>query len=426
VATALAWSANRGPRDTELAERIIVDAGGTPILVNSGEIIALFGAMRSHGDDADRAAHAALAIVRKFGGRVGLDTTRIQLRPGDNELAGPDSAHAAATLAHDAPEGEIWTTKATARQLAARFSIEATPGEARRVTGTREHLDEIAIESMRAKELAEIDAQLERAFRERTPVFVEVRGEVGSGKTRLRKAVMAAIDARRDVEWLVAAASPIGEPAPLSLLKSASGEWYDAIAAGEATDRNLNARKWLELRATQRPVVIVLEDLQWADPSSRAVLGYLHAALERVPVAVLTFTRADQHALAPAGTHVVWLAPLDDELAARVARTIAPQAGDDAIAAIVTRAAGNPFFIEELAREAASGSTALPASIEAVVQAHLDQLPAIANQVASAAAVVGYEFWRGAVARLMPGLREIELDTALADLERAGVISSTS
>src|SRR5690606_23969507 len=129
-------------------------------------------------------------LLERYGGRAGLDTARIRLRPNDNEIAGPDSAAAAIALAHAAPEGQIWVSKTTARQLAARFAIEATDGDARRVTGRRERIDEIAIESLRGSELAAITGHLERAFRERTPVFVEVRGGPGAGKTRLRKAVM--------------------------------------------------------------------------------------------------------------------------------------------------------------------------------------------------------------------------------------------
>lgn len=426
VTTAFAWYANRGPRDTEDAERIVVDAGGTPIRVAPGEIVALFGATRSSGDDADRAAHTAIRLVDRYGGRCGLDTTRILLRSTDNEL-GPDSAATATSLATAAPEGQIWVSKATARQLAARFAIEATPGDARHVTGIRENVDEVAdevaIASMRPTELAAIGGHLERAFSERKPVFIEVRGGVGSGKTRLRKAVMAAVNARRDVEWLVAVMSPVGEPAPLSLVQSCSAEWFEATTAGEPGRRELDARRWLETRAVHRPVVVVAEDLQWADATSRALIESLRTTLDHVPVAVLTFARTEQQELPPPGVELVWLAPLDDEQATRVARTIAPAASDEAIAAIVQRGGGNPYFLEELAREVASGSTALPTSIEAVLQAHLDQLPALANQVASAAAVVGHGFWRGAIMRLIPSLEETELDAALADLERAGVIA---
>ena len=244
VTTSFAWLANRSVRDTEAAERIVVDAGGSPIRVGPGEILALFGATRSTGDDADRAAHAALDVVAKFGGRVGLDTTRITLRSTDNELAGPDSAASAAVLVHDAPEGEVWVSPTTARQLAARFTVATTTGEARRVTRMRELPSEHALASLRSDEVTAICGHLERAFAERVPVFVEVRGGAGSGKTRVRKAVMAQVRRVRDVEWLLATGTPGGEPAPLSLLQSCSAEWYDAVVGSvtEAAQRASAAR----------------------------------------------------------------------------------------------------------------------------------------------------------------------------------------
>jgi len=442
VTTALVWYGNREMED---AERIVVDAGGVPIRVAAGEIIALFGASRSSGDDADRAAHAALALVSRYGGRAGLDTTRILLRPGDTQLAGPDSAATAANLAHDAPGGEVWASTATARQLAARFDIATAPGDARKITATRRSTRakrrsspvqnrrktlEIGIAELRTKELALVDAALDRSFQERKPVFVEVRGVPGAGKTRLRRALVAAVRSRREVDWLIATMSPVGEPAPLSIITSASSEWYEATMktgrVAEPVDRNAAARRWLEMRATRRPVVLVVEDVQWADPTSHSLLDYLRATLAEVPVAIVTFARGDATSPVPRGVELVWLGPLDDDKAMRLARSIAPNASADAIAKIVRRAAGNPFFIEELAREvAASGATGsnLPATIEAVVQAHLDQLPEIANQIAIAGAVIGPGFWRKAVARIVPGLGDAVLDAALADLERNGVVA---
>ena len=442
VTTALVWY---GSRETEDAERIVVDAGGVPIRTAAGEIIALFGASRSSGDDADRAAHAALALVSRYGGRAGLDTTRILLRPGDTQLAGPDSAATATTLAHDAPAGEVWASTATARQLAARFDIAAAPGDARRVTAARRTTTrakrrstpiqnrrktlEIGINDLRANELAAVDAALERSFQARKPVFIEVRGVPGAGKTRLRRALVAGVRARREVDWLIATMSPVGEPAPLSIVTSASAEWYEATMksgrAAEPVDRDAAARRWLEARATRRPVVLVVEDVQWADPTSRALLEYLRATLAEVPISIVTFARGDATSPVPPGVELVWLGPLDDDKATRLARSLAPTASADAIARIVKRAAGNPFFVEELAREVtAPGATGsnLPATIEAVVQAHLDQLPETANQIAIAGAVIGAGFWRRAIARMVPGLGDAVLDAALADLERSGVI----
>lgn len=430
VTTTLAWFSMRTARDTEDAERIVVDAGGTPIRVETGEILALFGASRSTGDDADRAAHAALDIVARFGGRVGLDTTRILLRSTDNELAGPDTAAAAAALAHDARDGEVWASETTSRQLAARFELVATAGTARRVTRARATTTtDAAIDSVRITEVTEICAHVERAFRERAPVFVEVRGSAGSGKTRVRKAVVAAIAARRDVECLVAVPSPVGEAAPLSLVQTCSREWFEAASGGGAivdpVARSVAARRWLETRAIHRPIVIVVEDVQWIDPTSRALLDELRGSLERLPIAVLTFVRGEQ-AAAPAGDGAtVWLAPLDDDRATALVRAIAPDARANDISAIVARAGGHPFFIEELAREVAAGAApvALPTTVEAIVQSHLDSLPELATQVAMCAAVIGTGFWRRALLHVVAGTSIAALDDTLASLERARVVA---
>jgi serine/threonine protein kinase/tetratricopeptide (TPR) repeat protein len=419
-----------GSAAVESAERIIVDAGGVPIQIRPGELIALFGVPRSRGDDADRATRAALGVVAALGGRAAIDTTRVLLRPGVPELAGPDVAIGASALVALAPAGVVIASAAASRQLAARFEVapaEATGG--RRVIGVRAAIASPAIETYRARELAAIDAHLERAFRERTPVFVDVRGAAGAGKTRLREAMVAAVGARREVDWLVAVASPVGAPSPLSTVNAASREWYDAATGGGAiTDpaRRYNAaRRWLEARAVRRPIVVVIEDIQWADPSTHGLLEHLRAGLDEVPVAIVTFTRTDDTPTAapPLGVDVVTLGPLDDAAATKLAREVAPDASPAAIAGVVARAAGIPFFIEELARELADGgTTTLPTSIEAVIQARLDHLPELANHVIQAGAVIGRGFWRSAVGALT-GVDGAALDEALAELVRRGIIA---
>ncbi|HTL33184.1 MAG TPA: protein kinase [Kofleriaceae bacterium] len=434
VTTALVWVANRSAKDTEHAERIVVDHQGAPIRIGPGEIIALFGAIRSGGDDADRAAHAALALVEKFGGHAGLDTTRITLRPGDTSLAGPDSATTAAALAHDAPEGAIWASLSTARQLAARFDLVAVSANARRVNGIakrptkpipKKRTTELGIRELRTMELAELEGHVERACQERRPVFVEVRGGRGAGKTRMRNALINAVRARREVDWLLASISPVGEAAPYSMLASASSDWYESATRDitEPAARMTAARRWLEIRATRRPTVLVVEDMQWADASSRAFVEHLQKTLTGVPVTVILFVRAETATEAPSGVNVVWLGPLDDERATKLAHSLAPSATPEAIARVVARAGGNPFFIEELVRDISATGTSLPPTIEAVIQAHLDQLPEVANQIAVTGSVFGARFPRRAIARLMPGLGDSVLDAALVDLERNGVLA---
>ena len=180
------------------------------------------------------------------------------------------------------------------------------------------------------------------------------------------------------------------------------------------------------IRAGGRPVAILFDDLQWADEVSRALVAELATTLEALPVLIVVFTRepAELH-----GADVIALGPLDDAAALRVARDAAPAATDEALANVVARAGGNPFFVEELARELvergdAAGS--LPETVEAVVQARLERLSPVAADVLAAAAVVGRAFWREAVRAALPApVGDTELDAALAELERRALAYPT-
>ncbi len=424
-------------------ERVVVGLGGTPLVSTERSIIALFGAPVALGDDAVRAVRAARALVERTGGHAGLDTARVMLRPGALDLAAADVVRAAEALAGAAPAGEVWLGGAAARQVAALIDVapvttvgELAGGRALRVTGEAPQAggDAGAVVA-RPRELARLEAIARACFETRVPTFVELRGPAGSGKSRLREAFVARVAERREVDWLIGRAAPLGEAAPLSLLRSADPAWPAAIEAAQrpgTADRAATlaeARRWVEARARRRPVAIVLEDLQWADELSRAVIAHLAAELRDGPILVLGVAR-DDAAAPPPGAEALALGPLDDDVAARLARAIAPDAGDDAIAALVARAGGSPFFVEELARERASqvggAAASLPPTIEAALQARLDRLSPRAADALAAAAVVGRACWREAVREAMPTPPgDAELDDALAELERRGLIRPT-
>jgi tetratricopeptide (TPR) repeat protein len=422
-------------------ERVIVDLGGTPIAVDALSITALFGAPTSLGDDAARAARAARALIdRTQGGRAGLDTTRVLLRAGTAELAATDGLATAIALAAAAAPGEALASAPTGRQLAAHFDLAPGPDIGGERTLVLQHARPTtsATVTYRGRELTRLVALAERCFIERRPRVVIVRAPAGYGKSRLQAALAARLAERRELDWLSATAAPLGETAPLALLRSADPAWFTAAISAGLADRAqalAAARRWLGERALRRPVAVAFEDVQWADEASRALIDSLRAGLDDVPVFVVVFERADDDrpAAAQPGVEVITLAPLDDADATALARQLAPAATDDAIALVVARAAGNPFFVEELARDAAergarSGPVgALPATVEAVVQARLDRLPADARDVLAAAAVVGRWFWREAVARaLAHPLGDAALDGALAELEHRGLIAPAS
>jgi tetratricopeptide (TPR) repeat protein len=427
----------------EELERVVVDLGGTTVEIGAHEITALFGAPRALGDEAARAARAALQLISQTrGGRAGIDTTRVVLRPGTHELASPDALATARALCASAFAGEVLASAPAGRQLASHHDLVAAGaiagGRALRVVGARPSASAAPVASWRGPELAQLEAIALACFAERRPRVVHVRAPAGFGKTRLREAFVARLRERRELDWLVASARPLGETAPLGLLRAADPTWFAAATRAGLADRGATlaaARRWLEERATRRPVAALFEDVQWADAASRELLASLATELDDVPVLVVTFARSGDDAPELTGATLT-LSPLDDATATSLARSLAPAAAGDAIAHLVARAAGNPFFLEELARDlrergaaTAVGSvvTPVPATVEAVVQARLDRLPADASEVASSAAVVGRWFWRDAIASALPRpLDDAALDDALAELERREMIAPTT
>jgi tetratricopeptide (TPR) repeat protein len=227
----------------------------------------------------------------------------------------------------------------------------------------------------------------------------------------------------RDAEWLIAGANPLGGGVPLGVLKNAAPEWFEVAQAAAANGRAASftaARRWLEARASVRPVVIALDDLHWADDASREFLSSLRHGLDQVPVAILLFSRDD---LIAQVDQVIALSPLDANAARDIASRLAPAAPREAIDEIVRRAGGNPFFLEELAHHAAESPSLpreLPASVELAIQARLDQLQHHERRLVLAASVAGRELDRAALeaALVIEPMNAETIDRALVALQR--------
>ncbi|WP_437721810.1 serine/threonine-protein kinase [Sorangium sp. So ce861] len=176
------------------------------------------------------------------------------------------------------------------------------------------------------------------------------------------------------------------------------------------------------------PVLLVLEDLQWGDlPTVECVDTALRLLGER-PLMVLAVARPEVRATFPAlwaerGTMEIGLTELPRRACERMVQTaLGEQGSADHVAEIVRRAAGNPFFVEELVRATAEGRDAreAPETVLAMVQARFKDLDDEKRRLLRAGSVLGEVFWRGAAARLL-GLGQdggAALDTRLAELVR--------
>jgi class 3 adenylate cyclase len=318
----------------------------------------------------------------------------------------------------------------------------------------------------RVHEVAVLHRIFDGVVADRRPHLVTVIGEAGIGKTRLSREFSTQLE-REGIRILRGRSLPYGSktlydaftqhvkqfagifasddvPTAVEKLRAAVAELFDGQSlpellahlelligldsSGEVADRQtlfLAGRRFVEALARERPTVLVLEDIQWADSGTLDLLEVLASRVRDVPLMLLALARSELLLSRPrwggglpAYTRLS-LDALSDEDSAELAGRLLVAAGVDA-RRVVETAEGNPLFIEELAasvieRHAASDA-ALPATIRELVSARLDALPEDERAVLLDAAVVGKVFWRGALEPLA-GLAE-----ALDSLEARDLI----
>ncbi len=191
-----------------------------------------------------------------------------------------------------------------------------------------------------------------------------------------------------------------------------------ALAGDRRSEAFAAWRRLFEALAEQHPFVLVVEDIQWADDGLLDFLEELVRRASGVPLIVLCTGRPELFDRRPTwgggqlNAITVSLAPLDDDetsslLAAHVERAAID---DDTRARLLARAGGNPLYAEEFARMVAElgveSELDVPDSVQGIIAARLDLLPPEEKELLQNAAVVGKQFWTGAVSAL--GSVEVE------------------
>jgi class 3 adenylate cyclase len=183
----------------------------------------------------------------------------------------------------------------------------------------------------------------------------------------------------------------------------------------DARRRRLTALINAASLARQTPAVYVIEDAHWIDEVSESMLAEFLTAIPQTPSLVLVTYRPEYRgALSQvAGAQTIALAPLNDsETAALVAELLGsdPSVGE-VVTMVAEKAAGNPFFAEEMVRDLAErgvlrgnrsayestadvGEVRVPATLQATIAARIDRLDPAAKRTLSAAAVIGSRFSR--------------------------------
>ena len=311
----------------------------------------------------------------------------------------------------------------------------------------------------RTAELQAARGALERAAAG-TPSHVLVAGEAGVGKSRFVSQVAALAgglafrvvqagcvlvgeaglpygpiaemlrELARDLEPDILARAIAGDGPELARLAPilTQGEQPALVQDQWAQSRLFDALQgFLHRLAADRPLLLIIDDLHWADPGTRDALTYLIPNLRGDRIALALTVRSDElhrrHPLVP------WL--VEVERSGRVQRidlerfenadTRALLAGItgsepavDIVERIQRRSDGNPFFVEELvmAGAAGSGMNRLPATLREVLVARLATIPEDAQRVLRMAAVAGRSVDH-ALLGLVARLSDVELDEAL-------------
>ena len=187
------------------------------------------------------------------------------------------------------------------------------------------------------------------------------------------------------------------------LISGAGGQSADAADNLDRSDLFDAIHGALDDLAEQSPVLVVVEDVHWADRSTRDLLSFLFARAFRGPVVVLASYRSDdlhrRHPLRATaaqwvrvpGVQRVQLDPLPDSDVRRLVRALLPgPLSESDLQAIVSRAEGNAFFAEELvsAAEGAHGA-GLPEDLADLLLVRLDRLDDEARAVVRAASCAG-------------------------------------
>jgi DNA-binding CsgD family transcriptional regulator len=308
----------------------------------------------------------------------------------------------------------------------------------------------------RTAEFARLSRVLDQAAAQE-PIVALVSGDAGMGKTRL-VAELATVAAARGFMVLSGRCAELGDSVPYlpladALRNAATGHaapgLAEAIAArpvlgmllpdggaaemaggevpGMAQQQLFGAvLGMLAELAEHTPVLLVLEDMHWADRSTRDLLTFLSRVLHRERVAVIATYRTDDlhrgHPLRAVAAELLRLpsvtaievGPLRDEAMAEHLTALAQGPVEAAeLEAIIRRAEGNAYYAEELVAASACGS-GLPAGLAELLMARLQRLSPAGQQVVHAAAVAGRRVEDDLVRRAC-GLEEPEYEQAIRE-----------
>ena len=188
------------------------------------------------------------------------------------------------------------------------------------------------------------------------------------------------------------------------------------------------ARRLLESQAAEQPLIVVVDDIHWAEDTFLEFLTHLVTAVKDRPIVILCSARPDlldEHAgwTEQANIERIDLRPLgSSDVEAMIDRLLgSAELSPDTRARIVEAAEGNPLYIEQMVsmvREGGGGEIVVPPTINALLAARLDNLTREERAVVEPASVIGLVFAEAAVEAMVPEPLQPTVPGHLTDLDR--------
>jgi DNA-binding SARP family transcriptional activator len=489
-----------GSRAEAAVRRAIERHGGIIDRADQDGVTAVFGLAVAREDDALRAVRAAAelrgeagsdAIVGRVVLAVGVATGEVLAGAGHEQgtLLTGAPLHLAGVLAERAAGDEVLVALETERLVRG-----ATATEPVLLDGDDDGLASGAVRLVavseaepierrtttpfvgRAADLDALAAAFERVAADAAPGLVTVTGAPGVGKSRLVAEALGRIAERATVlrsrclpygegitYWpvreLVQAATGIehGEPRDDAVAKLdvivGGVDRADLVRGSLASIMGLTnepvpgeeiawaVRRFVELLAAERPLVLVVDDLQWAEPVLIDLLDHV-LDLGRGPILLVAIARPELEDVRPdwlarSSLALIRLDALVETDAATLLDHLAPELPPGELRSrILASAEGNPLFVEQFVAyatdEALAGGPTLdertavdlpiPPTIGALLAARLDRVPEAERHVLERASVVGRTFWTGALTELLPDSERRDVAGRLARLARRDLI----
>src|SRR5438034_4717804 len=467
----------RVTRFFDQVSRCIETYGGTVEKFAGDAVMAAFGVPQAHEDDSERAVRAALEILDsveslELRARIGIEAGEVVTGAGDSTFATGEAVNIAARLQQLAEPGQILLGPSAHRLTLGRIEVEDIgPVEVRgrdepvwawAATGADGRvLARVPVTPLvgRDHELELLENTFARAQRDRRAHLVTIYGEPGVGKSRLAREFL---DSVEGTTVLVGRSLPYGEsitywplaemvkgvadiadddPLDVAIAKLRECCPADAVADllglatgvleavhGERSQQEIAwaAREWAQLMAQTQPLILVFEDIHWAEEPLLELLEHMTDWVRDGSLMIMCLARPELLAVRSdwGGGRVrataVELEPLGEADSATLIEALAE---DGTISAgtkrtLLDKTGGNPLFLEEVMLNVAEcgeerAAQEIPDTVQALIAARIDRLDGISKEVLQRASVIGRSFWAGAIEYLAGGGG---IDEAIDDL----------